>query len=250
MIDFHSHILPGLDDGIQNFEESVEVIKEAKEAGFEKIICTTHNSGYFTATEDERIAKIQELEQQGLGVELILGSEIYARTSMAELIEEREASTINNTKYILFEIPLHKDYPELKNVIFNLVSKGYKLVLAHPERYATFQKNPKELEEIIDAGVYLQANYMSIDGFYGKESKKLVELLYRHNMISFLGTDVHCTGAYYCNVPKVSKRIIELVGEEKFEEMSNSNIQLVLENKEVELADYIPIEKTFLGKYK
>ena len=69
-------------------------------------------------------------------------------------------------------------------------------------------------------------------------------------MISFLGTDVHCTGAYYCNVPKVSKRIIELVGEEKFEEMSNSNIQLVLENKEVELADHIPIEKTFLGKYK
>ena len=100
MIDFHSHILPGLDDGIQNFEESVEVIKEAKEAGFEKIICTTHNSGYFTATEDERIAKIQELEQQELGVELILGSEIYARTSMAELIEEREASTINDTKYI------------------------------------------------------------------------------------------------------------------------------------------------------
>lgn len=250
MIDFHSHILPGLDDGIQNFEESVEVIKEAKEAGFEKIICTTHNSGYFTATEDERIAKIQELEQQGLGVELILGSEIYARTSMAELIEEREASTINNTQYILFEIPLHKEYPELKNVIFNLISKGYKLVLAHPERYAAFQKNPKELEGIIDAGVYLQANYMSIDGFYGKESKKLVELLYKHNMISFLGTDAHCTGAYYCNVPRVSKKIIELVGEEKFDEMSNTNIQLVLENKEIELAEYIPIEKTFLGKYK
>lgn len=250
MIDFHSHILPGLDDGIQNFEESVEVIKEAKEAGFEKIICTTHNSGHFTATEEERIEKIHELEKEELGVELILGSEIYARTNIAELIEEKEASTINNSKYILFEIPLHKEYPELKNVVFDLISKGYKLILAHPERYPVFQRNPKELEDIINLGVYLQANYMSIDGFYGKEAKKLVELLYRHNMISFLGTDVHCTGAYYCNVPRVSKKIIEVVGEDKFDEMSNINIQLVLENKEVELADYSSIEKTFFGKYK
>lgn len=250
MIDFHSHILPGLDDGIQTFEESVELIKEAKNAGFEKIICTTHNSGYFTATEEERIQKIHELEKENLGVELILGSEIYSRSNIAELIEEKEASTINNTKYILFEIPLHKEYPELKNVVFNLISKGYKLILAHPERYSTFQKNPKELEDIINLGVYLQANYMSIEGFYGKEAKKLVELLYKHNMITFLGTDAHCTGAYYCDVPKVSKKIIEIVGERKFEEMSNSNIQLVLEDKEVELADYTPIEKTFLGKYK
>lgn len=250
MIDFHSHILPGLDDGIQNFEEAVEVIKEAKEAGFEKIICTTHNSGYFTSTEEDRIQKIHELEKEELGVELILGSEIYSRTNILELLENKEASTINNTNYILVEIPLHKEYPEFKNIIINLVSRGYKLVLAHPERYSVFQKNPKELEDIINSGVYLQANYMSIEGFYGKEAKKLVELLYKHNMITFLGTDVHCTGAYYCAVPKVSKKIIELVGEEKFDEMSNSNIQLVLENKEVELADYTPIEKTFLGKFK
>lgn len=140
MIDFHSHILPGLDDGIQSFEESVEVIKEAKEAGFEKIICTTHNSGQFTSTEEERLEKIHELENEELGVELILGSEIYSRTNIAELIEEKEASTINGTRYILFEIPLHKNYPELKNIVIDLVSKGYKLVLAHPERYIAFQK--------------------------------------------------------------------------------------------------------------
>ncbi len=250
MIDFHSHILYGLDDGIQAFEDSILVLKEAKQAGFNKIICTTHYSNYFKANEERRKERIEELKKQELGVELILGNEIYATSNIDELINAKEASTINNSDYILFEIPLHDNYPQLRNLIINLISKGYKLVLAHPERYVTFQQNPKLIEEVLDLGIYLQANYMSIDGLYGKEAKRLVELLYKHNMISFLGTDIHRTCKYYPNIKKAKEKIIDIVGAEQFELMSEKNIELVLENQEVENQDYIPIEKTILGRYR
>jgi len=250
MIDFHSHILYGLDDGIQTFEDSILVLKEAKRAGFNKIICTTHYSNYFKANEEKRKERIEELKKQELGVELILGNEIYATSNIDELINTKEASTINNSDYILFEIPLHDNYPQLRNLIINLISKGYKLVLAHPERYAKFQQNPKLIEEVLDLGIYLQANYMSIEGLYGKEAKKLVDLLYKHNMISFLGTDIHRTCKYYPNIKKAKEKIIDIVGTKQFELMSEKNIELVLENQEVENQDYIPIEKTILGRYR
>jgi len=250
MIDFHSHILYGLDDGIQTFEDSVLVVKEAKEAGFNKIICTTHYSNYFKADEEKRKKRIKELEENKLGVELILGNEIYAISNIDELIDKKEASTINGSSYILFELPLRENYSQLRNLIINLMSKGYKLVLAHPERYVTFQKDPKRIEEILNLGVYLQANYMSIEGLYGREAKKLVELLYKHKMITFLGTDVHRTCKYYPNIKRVKEKIVDIVGISQFEYMSEKNIELVLENEEVEDQNYIQIEKTILGGYR
>lgn len=252
MIDFHSHILAGLDDGIATFDEALVTVREARKAGFNKIIATTHYySDYnFKANEEERTIALKKLNDNIAGVEVFLGNEIYVNGHIDELIQNKYASTINNSKYVLFEIPLYDEYPELKNVILDLISRGYKLVLAHPERYRIFQEDPRRLEELIDLGVYLQANYLSILGFYGKEAKNIVELLYKHDMISFLGTDVHKANRYYPKVADAIEKIVSIIGEEKFEELSTLNPEAVLENNEIDIVDYFPIEKNFFGKYK
>lgn len=252
MIDFHSHILPGLDDGIATFDEALVTVREAKKAGFDKIIATTHyyTGDNFIANEEERKTVLEKLNENISGIEIILGNEIYINGHIDELIQNRDASTINNSKYILFEIPLQGEYQNLKNVIFDLISKGYKLILAHPERYKIFQEDPRKLEEIVDLGVYLQANYLSIIGFYGKDAQRTVELLYKHDMISFIGTDVHKANRYYSKVGASIDKIISIIGDEKFEELSNLNPEAVIKNEDIDIADYFPIEKGLFGKYK
>ena len=87
------------------------------------------------------------------------------RDRIDDLIKNKEASTINDSRYVLFELPLRdNEYPDLKNIILDLISKGYHLILAHPERYVLFQKNPEKVEDIVNMGVYLQANFLSIMG--------------------------------------------------------------------------------------
>ncbi len=252
MVDIHSHILPGVDDGIATMEDSIEVVKEAKAAGFDTIVATSHYSipDGFVVEENKRIELLNELQSKVPEVKVLLGTEIYVNGYMDKLIEDKKASTMNNTKYVLFELPLRTEYPEAKNTILNLISKGYKIILAHPERYASMQRNPKQLEELIDLGVYLQANLLSIIGFYGKEPQKLAELLFKHNMISFIGTDIHRKGKYYPNVGTARMKITSIIGEEGFKKIAETNPKEALNNINVSLADYTPIKKSFLGSYK
>lgn len=252
MIDVHSHILEGLDDGVDSFEEALCVVKEAKKVGFTKIISTTHYfpDKKYLANEDVRKHVLQKLKENVDDVEIVLGSEIFVNGHIDELIKNGEASTINGSRYILFEIPLYGEYSDLKNVILNLLSNGYKLILAHPERYEVFQDDPRRLEDLIDLGVYLQANYLSIIGFYGKQAQKLVTLMLKHNMISFLGSDVHQSNRFYPNINEAIEKIVLLIGEEKFEELSEFNPMAVINNDDIECEDYISIEKNLFGKYK
>ena len=250
MIDFHAHILPGLDDGIQTMDDAIKVLKEAKKAGFEKIICTTHYSNYYTENEETRKNKLKELQEKERAIELIIGNEVYARTDIDKVFGIGEASTLNNSKYVLYEMPIHKEYPKYQNLVIDLISAGYKPVLAHPERYVIIQENPKKIEELLELGVYLQSNFMSIEGLYGSKCKKTVELLLKHNMISFLGTDVHSTKAFYPHIKDASKKIIKIIGENNFNEITNINPEKVCRNEEVDFPEWNPIEKGFLGSYK
>lgn len=251
MIDFHSHILPNLDDGIRTYDDAIQVLQEAKKAGFTQIIATTHYyQDEYIHNEQERKKVIENIKKLSTGIEIILGSEIYINSQIDKLIKTKQASTINNTKYILFEIPLGHSYPELRNTLINLISKGYYLILAHPERYTYVQEDPKIIEELLNLGIYMQANYLSIDGKYGKQAKKTVELLLKHNMISFLGTDIHTKNNYYPNIKRVSNDIISLIGEQKFKELTMSNAETILKNEKLQIPNYTKIQKGFLGKYK
>lgn len=252
MIDFHSHILSGLDDGVVSLDEALAVIKEARKAGFTKIISTTHYfpDKKYVANEDVRRQTLHQLSEMASGVDFVLGSEIFINGHIDELIENKEASTINGSKYILFELPFYDEYSDFRNEVLNLISKGYRLILAHPERYKFFQENPRKLEDVIDLGVYLQANYLSILGFYGKEAQKLVSLMFKHDMISFLGSDVHQQKRFYPYVGDAIDKIIEIIGERKFNELSEYNIEAVINDMEIEFADYTHIEKNIFGKYR
>ena len=138
MIDFHSHILPNIDDGSRSIEETFNLIKEAKEVGFEGIVLTSHYiEGYYETDVPERdvwVNAIKEnLNTKGIDIDLYLGNEIYISDNMMDLLINNKASTINNTCYVLFEMPLNVEPMNLYNVIYSLQENKLIPVLAHPE---------------------------------------------------------------------------------------------------------------------
>ena len=242
MIDFHTHILPNIDDGSRSIEETFNLIKEAKEAGFEGIILTSHYiENYYETNVPERdvwVKAISEnLQAKGIDTNLYLGNEIYISNNMMELLEQGKASTINNSCYVLFELPLNAEPLNLYDAIYSLQENKLIPVLAHPERYSYVQKEPELIYDLIQKGCLMQANYGSIIGQYGVKAEYIVKKLLESNMIHFLGSDVHRQNSIYPKISFAIEQIKAIIGEEKLEELTTINPQLVLDNKKIEIDD-------------
>lgn len=235
MIDFHSHILPGIDDGAKNLEQSIAMVNEAKKVGFTKIISTSHYmENYYECNEKDRRQLLKKVQENVQGIELILGNEIYITDNMIELLQNRQASSINGTKYVLFEFPLIATRPmNDKEVIYRLVENGYVPIIAHPERYPFIQENPDYLFELEEMGALFQSNYGSIIGMYGLKAKKTLKILLKNNLVSFFGSDVHRPEQVYNKMPKIIKKLKKIISNEEFEEFTEINPEKVLKNENI-----------------
>ena len=253
MIDMHSHILPNIDDGSRSVEETFQLIEEAQKVGFEAIISTSHYmEGYYETAAPEREVWInsiyQKFQEQNGNIKLYLGSEVYFSENIINLLEEGKASTINDTSYVLFEMPLNAEPMNLYDVIYEMLQHKLVPILAHPERYSFIQKEPELVYDLIQKGVYMQANYGSIVGQYGEKAQLLVKKLLMNNMIHFLGSDVHRRNTVYPRIPHILEELKKIIGEEKLEQLTSVNPKLVLQNKRVDMGEPTPIELTWKEK--
>lgn len=253
MIDFHSHILPNIDDGSRSIDETFNLIKEAEQVGFDSIILTSHYmEGYYETNIPEREvwlnAILDNLKVKDININLYLANEIYLSDNIVKLLEESRASTINNTSYVLFEMPLNNEPFNLYNSVYEMIQNKLVPVLAHPERYSFIQREPEIVYDLIKKGVYMQANYGSIMGIYGKKAKIIVQKLLKNNMIHFLGSDVHRKNTIYPLIPKSLEKIKNIIGQEKLNQLTTINPKLVLENKRIEIEEPHIIELTLKEK--
>ena len=250
MIDIHSHILSETDDGAVSLEDSLHIIQEAIEAGFTTIISTSHYyEGRFEKEEKYRQEKIDELKTITGNYDIKIGSEIFAYPEIVNLLKDKKASSINNTRYVLFEIPFGNNVSFFNQMIDDLKRANYLPILAHPERYEIVKHNPKIIEEWKRRGIYMQSNFESITGKYGKESEETLKLLLKHRLVDFLGSDVHKVGTYK-NVTTAIDKIRKLIDERYFIELTQMNQEKVLKNEKIEIEDQEEIVKTIFGGYK
>ena len=250
MIDFHTHILPNIDDGSRSIDETFNLIKEAKEAGFEGIVLTSHYiEKYYETNVPERDVWVnaisENLRNKGMDIDVYLGNEIYMSENIMQLLIDGKASTINNSCYVLFEMPLNVEPMNLYDVIYSLQEHKLIPILAHPERYTFVQKEPELITDLIEKGVLMQANYASILGYYGEKAQYIVRKFFEHNMIHFLGSDVHRQNTIYKMIPQAMEKIEEIVGANKLEELTKDDNLLVID-KEV----YLYYRNTKFSKYE
>lgn len=194
-VDFHSHLIPAIDDGSRNMEETIELIRGFKEFGYEKLITTPHvMSDFYKNTPDiilGGLANIKaELKRQHIDIELEAAAEYYLDEDLEAKIKSKSLLSFGDN-YVLFELPFIAEPPNLASTIFELQTNGYKPVLAHPERYGFWYDNFDKYYEMQDKGVLLQLNILSLIGHYSPETRKIAERLIDENLINFLGSDCH-----------------------------------------------------------
>jgi protein-tyrosine phosphatase len=178
MIDIHSHILPGVDDGARSIEESIKILQKAADAGVTTIVATPHVLEVPSKTEWQGVSNIfnrlkQKIVQENIHIEMILGAELFISPDLPQNIEENRELCINNGSYV------------------ELLIKGIQPIVAHPERYFEIQKDDTKLSEIVKMGVLTQLNCGSLLGRYGKRVQKTARTLLKHNLIHMIASDIH-----------------------------------------------------------
>lgn len=203
-LDFHSHILPGLDDGAKTMEEAVELAAAMKEWGFERVTCTPHITNKFRNTPDTILPAFEALQEElyikGIDLELRMSAEYrLVPQTWPEVLEKGWLKPIED-RFILMELPIFDptDIGDIKPLeeFRKVVSMGLTPLLPHPERY--FYLSRRELMEFLEAGVKIQSNYGSFAGLYGDTAQQNARCLEEEGLVSYYGTDMH--NAQYVNV--------------------------------------------------
>lgn len=196
-LDFHSHILPGIDDGATDLENAVQLASAMKQWGFERVTCTPHITNKFRNT-PKTIKPVFDMLQEALyvrGVDLELKMSAEYRIvpqTWPEVLEKNWLMPIED-KFLLMELPIFdpSDIGDLKPLeeFKKVVSMGLIPLLTHPERY--FYLSHRELMEFLEAGVRIQSNYGSLAGLYGDTAEQNARNLVDEGLVSFWGTDMH-----------------------------------------------------------
>lgn len=197
MIDLHSHLIWGIDDGSKSRDMTLNMLMQAIEGGTTKLVLTPHYMpGYFEVPLEEVKKKVEGIRnlvrEENLNIEIYQGQEVYYTSNILENYINNYIGTINNSRYMLIEFNM-RDF-SIKEAIENIYEiqlKGIVPVMAHPERYQKFIKNPSLINEFIKEGFLFQLNMGSITGDFGKDVKKTAELYLKNNIYSFVGSDAH-----------------------------------------------------------
>ena len=228
MTDVHSHILFGIDDGSRTISESVELLKKLKSVGFNNVILTPHfildstyNSNYESNIKIYNELK-ERLTSENIDINIYLGNEIFIDKNVPTLLEKNIITSLNGTKYVLVEFPMHNKLLNLEDMLYEIRSRGYEVVIAHPERYDAFKEDYSIVDTLREDGFLFQS-------YYGKDSIKLLKYMLKRHYIDFLGTDIHRIEKTYVidNFKKIEKNIIKITGSEYYNKIQANNNKLV-----------------------
>lgn len=188
--DFHNHILPGLDDGAKNLDESLNLIEGFKSIGIQKIICTPHVMGDYYPNTPETINKALETVQKVSDIEISASAEYMMDQTFLEIIEQKEILPLIDNN-VLVEMSYFQAPINLHEILFRLQNNAFAPILAHPERYAYYHRNLGKYEDLKERGCKLQLNMLSLSGHYGSGIQKVAFLLLEKGLLDYIASDTH-----------------------------------------------------------
>ncbi len=192
----HSHLVPNIDDGSKSLEESLQYLEQLSEWGYRKVITTPHIMGEYYPNNptiiQEGVAKVKEaLVERQIAIDIMAAAEYFLDDFFESLLEQNEALLTLPGQRLLVEFSTLVAPQNPLDIIFRIQAEGYKVVLAHPERYVYFGDQWEIFEQLKNRGCEFQLNILSLTGFYGELVKKLAIRLLKKDWINFVGTDLH-----------------------------------------------------------
>lgn len=235
-IDIHSHILPGIDDGSQDFDASIQMLKQASADGIAQIILTPHNKPARHNADpliiESLLAELRKrMEDEGIAIKLHGGNELYYRNGLAEEIMDGKALTLAGSNYVLTEFNPMEDYDYIRYGVYSLIAEGYHPILAHAERYSKINGKANRVEDLIEMGCYIQVNAGSVMGVLGFQTKFFVRRLLKEQLVHFVATDAHDTKERGSHIRECAFFIVKKYGEDYAREILYENPMHVIRNE-------------------
>jgi tyrosine-protein phosphatase YwqE len=194
--DMHSHLIPGVDDGSPDMETTIAFITGLQQLGYKKIITSPHIMWDMYKNERDIIlqkaAEVRtELSNKDINVEFTAAAEYFMDDYFSKLLKSGAPLLTLSEDWVLVEFSFVSEPFDLKQNLFDLQIKGYKPVIAHPERYSYYHSKKEKLHDLYEQGCLLQVNLLSLAGYYGKPVQDLAKYLLKNEMVSLFGTDLH-----------------------------------------------------------
>ena len=198
MIDLHIHILPGVDDGAQSYDDSIEMAELAMQSGVTTIVATPHANqkgrfeNFYTPEFARRYEKLEEmLRSNGLALQVLEGQEIMASDDMSEKIQDGRLISLNYTQYYLLEFPFDANPSWIADRLTDVIVLGKTPLIAHVERYYCVQYDPSYVYDWIELGCVTQMNKGSVFGKFGRAVQDVCEILLNYELIHCIASDAH-----------------------------------------------------------
>lgn len=236
MIDIHTHILPGLDDGAASMEEAVAMAELAIDSGIRGIVATSHGNlgGYTLEDYEEAFYSLRRaLEKERIPITLYTGMEIFMNHEALELLNQKELLTLNRTSYVLVEFDFQEELWMVNDYLQSLQEEGYIPVIAHVERYDFVQRHLDEVYRWANQGYVLQGNKGSFLGAFGREVKETALSLLRHRLIHVIASDAHGIEGRTPSMGNIYRFLTENVPMQYRDVLLEENPERILRGKEI-----------------
>jgi protein-tyrosine phosphatase len=235
IIDIHCHILPGIDDGSPDLEETVGMLYLAAASGVKKIVATPHSyvdKGDFLSfrekIDDAYSSVCGVIKHEKIPVELLLGMELLITSDLEDRLYSKSYITMNETKNILIEFTFEESFEYMDSAIKTILAEGLTPVIAHPERYVEIQGNPERVRSWLEKGCMLQLNKGSFIGYFGEESKKSAVYLLKKGFAQFIASDAHSSKSRTTYLRNIEDFLNNYFGEEYSEILLKRNSEALL----------------------
>lgn len=218
--DMHSHLIPGIDDGAQTIEDSLTLIRQLQSLGYKSLVTTPHiKSDHFPNNSANILNGLELLQNtlhdEGIHMPLKAAAEYYIDDHFMQLLDTEPLLTVTGN-HVLVELSFMFEPARFYDILFRIQTKGYKPILAHPERYAYYHDKKGMYSELKARGCLLQLNLIALVGYYGKPVKNIAEELLKEGLYDYCGTDMHHMKHAEALSKLLQSDVIHLLSQQRF----------------------------------
>ena len=248
MIDFHNHILPGVDDGARTMQESLDMLSCAQDQGITDVVNTVHfqhpkmkgkntDFKYISSVKNDLL---EEMSKKNIKVNIHLGAEVFFDFNLIEILDN-PLITFCNGKYMLIEFQAHQLPHKFDKHLYELAMHGVTPIIAHPERYKPIQEDMSIVEKLINSGCLMQIDGGSLLGHFGVKCKIAAITMLKCNMIHVIGSDSHRSGKRnFCL--RESFKIAEQITNQNLEDLVFKNPNKIVNGEDIIVPQFISYE--------
>lgn len=238
-VDMHCHILPGVDDGAQNPEETQAMLTQAWEEGIRIVVATPHyhkkrGKNDIALIERQLLVTRKLAKEVNPDMQVCLGMEIYYGEDIPALLGEGKVLSLRKSRYVLLEFSPEESFDDLMNAVRTVQMSGYNVVIAHIERYECLRSDLLKISYLHEMGACMQVNTGSIIGNYGRNVKKFLREALKSQLIQIVGTDAHDTKQRSPRMKAAYAEVVKQCGEIYADCIFEKNAKRILLNKEIE----------------